>query len=217
MCRSECRSPQSGHLGRRFRSRRTDPRWTTSRSPSRDCCSPAEGGVCGCNVPLAAWLDRERERSSRAARLATEGPTRSRHSCSRASPTSSAVKGILRSCGAGSQREMTCRTHPTTRRPSPSPSWSSGDDSAHRRPDAHARDRDCRGRDLPPPCPACEPLRWAIRWAKPSRIGPYQAQPGASVGMALWLDLQAFLGLKRQRTPCFTRERTLVRNQPRPS
>jgi hypothetical protein len=155
--------------------------------------------------------------SSGAARLAAEGPARSRHSCSRSSPTSSAVEGILRSCGAGSQREMTFQTHPTSRRPPPSPSWSSGDDSAHRRPDARARDRDCRGRDLPPPCPACGRRRWAIRWAKPSRLGPYQAQPGASVGVAIWPDLQAFLCLKRRRTPCLTRERSQLRNPPRPS
>jgi hypothetical protein len=144
-------------------------------------------------------------------------PARSRLSCSRSSPTSSAVEGILRSCAIASRREMTYRTHPTTRRPSPSPCRSSGGDSAHRRPDAGARDRDRRGRDLPPPCPAPGTRRWAIRWAKPRRIGPYQAQRGAPVGATIWPDLQAFLCLKTQRTPCFTRERTLVRNQPRPS
>ena len=100
--------------------------------------------------------------------------------------TASAIYGILRSCAAGSQREMTSRTHAATRRPSPSPCRSSGDDSAHRCPDARARDRDRRGRDLPPPCPACGPRRWAIRWAKPRRTGPYQAQPGAPAYPAIW-------------------------------
>jgi hypothetical protein len=59
--------------------------------------------------------------------------------------------------------------------------------------------------------------RWAIHWAKPRRTGPYQPQRRALTVGAICADLQAFRGLRGPRTPCFTRERTLVRNQPRPS
>jgi hypothetical protein len=83
---------------------------------------------------------------------------------------------------------MTYRAHARTRRRSPSPCRSSGGVSIHRRPDARARDRDGRGRDLPPPRRARGFRRWVIRWAKPCRVGPYQAQRGAPVGAAIWLS-----------------------------
>jgi hypothetical protein len=190
-------------------------------SLGRHCCSPAQRAVCGSrhNAPLAARWTASASSSGHPGQhvLRRTREARSRLFCSRSSPTSSAVEGILRSCAAGSQREMTYRTHPTTRRPSPSPCRTSGDDPAHRRPDARARDHDRRGRDLPPPCPASGTRRWAIRWAKPSRIGRYQAQRRARSCATVCLDLQAFRRLKAPRTPCFTRERSQVRNPPRPS
>jgi hypothetical protein len=109
---------------------------------------------------------------------------------------------------------MTYRAHPTTRRPSRPLCPSSGDDPASRRPHAGGRDRDRCGRDLPG---LAGRSRWAIRWAKPCRIGPYQAQRRAPNRATVWADLQAFRRLKAPRTPCFTRERTVVRNHPRPS
>jgi hypothetical protein len=56
MCRSECRSPQSGHLGRRFRHRWTDPRWqvsirrpewTRTRRPAARDRLPRRSCICG--------------------------------------------------------------------------------------------------------------------------------------------------------------------------
>jgi hypothetical protein len=57
--------------------------------------------------------------------------------------------------------------------------------------------------------------RWVIRWAKPGRIGPYQAHPRTLLTSRVWYDLQVFPCLKARRTPCFTRERSQVRNPPR--
>jgi hypothetical protein len=58
--------------------------------------------------------------------------------------------------------------------------------------------------------------RWVIRWAEPGRTGPYQAQRRARAGATVWQDLQAFRQLEAPETPCFTRERSQVRNPPRP-
>jgi hypothetical protein len=112
---------------------------------------------------------------------------------------------------------MTHRAHPMTRRPSRPPCPSSGGRSASCDLAAGGCDRDRRGHDLPPGGLARGSRRWAIRWAKPCRIGPYQAQRRARTGASIWSDLQVFRRVKGPRTPCFTRERTLVRNQPRPS
>jgi hypothetical protein len=99
----------------------------------------------------------------------------------------------------------------------PSGRESSGDDSPSRRPESGACDRDRRGRDLRPLGVAGGSRRWAIRWAKPRRIGPYQAQRRTLTGATVWPKLQVFRRLKAPRTPCFTRERSQVRNPPRPS
>jgi hypothetical protein len=107
--------------------------------------------------------------------------------------------------------------HPTTRRPSCPPCPSFGHDSASRRPHAGGCDRGRRGREVPRLDLASRSRRWAIRWAKRRRIGPYQAHRESPTGAASCLDLQAFRCRERQRTPCFTRERTVVRNHPRPS
>jgi hypothetical protein len=116
-----------------------------------------------------------------------------------------------------SHRVLTPRTHPTTRRLSRLPCPPSGDGPASRRPDLGGCDSDRRGRNLPSLGLAGGSRRWAIRWAKPCRIGPYQDQRLALTGLTIWPDLQVFHRPEGPRTPCFTRERTLVRNQPRPS
>jgi hypothetical protein len=64
---------------------------------------------------------------------------------------------------------------------------------------------------------ARESRRWAIRWARPSRIRPYRAASHATATRWDTGYLQVFSAGMPLRTPCFTRERTLVRNQPRPS
>jgi hypothetical protein len=112
---------------------------------------------------------------------------------------------------------MTDHAHPTTRRPLRPACPSSADDSPSRCPDAGACDRAHRGRDPSLHDRTCGSPRWAIRRAEPCRIGPYRAQRRARSGPTVWVDLQAFRRLKAPRTPCFTRERSLVRNQPRPS
>jgi len=60
-------------------------------------------------------------------------------------------------------------------------------------------------------------FRWAIRWAKPSRIGPYQTVATGSPSLGYVEYMQAFSRSMPPRTPCFTRERSQVRNPPRPS
>jgi hypothetical protein len=123
-------------------------------------------------------------------------------------------RGIVRSCaGAVTHRA------PATPRRSPLPSSASsghGDTARHDLRVYPLRTRSSRAQRSFSRCRGGAG-RWAIRWAKPFRIGPYQAQRRASTVATSWADLQVFLCLKRQRTPCFTRERTLVRNQPRPS
>jgi hypothetical protein len=111
---------------------------------------------------------------------------------------------------------VTHRVQARIRRSSRPPYSSSGDDPARRSPDAGGCDRDRGGRELPPRGAACGSRRWAIRWAKPSRVGPYQAQRRAFSRVTVWPDLQAFRGLGTPRTPCFTRERSQVRTPPRP-
>jgi hypothetical protein len=56
--------------------------------------------------------------------------------------------------------------------------------------------------------------RWAIRWAEPCRIGPYQAQPRAFRGATVWPDLQVFRRLKAPQMPCFTRDESPIAAQP---
>jgi hypothetical protein len=167
--------------------------------------------------PTAASLPASksmRERSSRAAGL-TPGPAGSPLPWCRWAASSSVVERILRSCAAGIQRVMTHRAH--TRRPSRAPCPSFCDDSASRRPDVAGCDRDRRGHDLPPRGLARGSRRWAIRWAKLCRIGPYQAQRRAPTVATIWADLQVFRDPIAPQTPCFTRERPVVRNHPRPS
>ena len=58
--------------------------------------------------------------------------------------------------------------------------------------------------------------RWPFVGPNPAVSGRIRPNAG-HLRPHIWLDLQAFRGLSASRTPCFTRERTLVRNQPRPS
>jgi hypothetical protein len=88
----------------------------------------------------------------------------------------SVVDGILRSLRRASHRALTHRTHPTTRRLSRLPCPPCRHGPASRRPDLGGCDSDRRGRNLPSLGLAGSSRRWAIRWAKPCRIGPYQAQ-----------------------------------------
>ena len=107
---------------------------------------------------------------------------------------------------------------PTTRRrpPLPSSAGSGHGDTGRRDPRAHR----LRPRSSPGQRSASRYRgrggRWVIRWAEPCRIGPYQARPRAFCGATVWADLQAFRRLDAPRTPCFTRERSQVRNPPRP-
>jgi hypothetical protein len=158
-----------------------------------------------------------RERSSRAAGLGRQDRRARRSPGAAGRPPHRLSRGILRSCAAGIQRVMTHRAHPMTRRPSRPPCPSSGGRSASCDLAAGGCDRDRRGHDLPPRGLARGSRRWAIRWAKPCRIGPYQAQRRARTGASIWSDLQVFRRVKGPRTPCFTRERSQVRNPPRPS
>jgi hypothetical protein len=59
--------------------------------------------------------------------------------------------------------------------------------------------------------------RWAIRWAKPGRIGPYRAHHHSPASLPDIAYLQVLSGSTPPRTPCFTRERSQVRHPPRPS
>jgi hypothetical protein len=118
-----------------------------------------------------------------------------RLSCCRWSPASSVVERILRSCAAGSQRVTMHRADPTTRRPSRAPYPSPRDDLASGRPDVGGGDRDRRGRYVHPHGLARGSRRWAIRWAKPRRIGPYQARRKTPAGSQL-LRLQVFSRVK---------------------
>jgi hypothetical protein len=115
-------------------------------------------------------------------------------------------------------RAVTHQAPVTTRRPPLPSSASSGhDDTARHNPQAHGlRARTSPAQRRPLRCRGGAG-RWAIRWATPRRIGPYQAQCRALSGTADCADLQVFRCLEAPRTPRFTRERTLVRNQPRPS
>jgi hypothetical protein len=122
-------------------------------------------------------------------------------------------RGSLRPC-----RAVTHQAPATTRRRRPQLSTSSGHgDTARHDPHAHR----LRARSSPAQRSASRCRsgggRWAIRWAKPSGIGPNQAQRWAHMVATCLADLQAFRGLRAQRTPCFTRERSPVRSQPRPS
>jgi hypothetical protein len=56
--------------------------------------------------------------------------------------------------------------------------------------------------------------RWAIRWAKPGGIGPYQAQPRAVSGAPVVSDLQVFRRLEARQTPCFTRDESPIAARP---
>jgi hypothetical protein len=115
-------------------------------------------------------------------------------------------------------RAVTHQAPVTTRRPPLPSSASSGhDDTARHDPQAHGlRARTSPAQRRPLRCRGGAG-RWAIRWATPRRIGPYQAQCRALSGTADWADLQVFRCLEAPRTPCFTRERSQVRNPPRPS
>jgi hypothetical protein len=59
--------------------------------------------------------------------------------------------------------------------------------------------------------------RGSNRRAKPRRIGPYRAQHHSPATLPDTAYLQVFSGSTPPRTPCFTRERSQVRNPPRPS
>jgi hypothetical protein len=59
--------------------------------------------------------------------------------------------------------------------------------------------------------------RWAIRWATRSRTGLYLAHSAPPATLSDAVNLQVLSGSMPSRTPCFTRERSQVRNPPRPS
>jgi hypothetical protein len=139
-----------------------------------------------------------------------------RLSCCRWSPASSVVERILRSCAAGSQRVTMHRADPTTRRPSRAPYPSPRDDLASGRPDVGGGDRDRRGRYVHPHGLARGSRRWAIRWAKPRRIGPYQARRETPCGLAVTAVAGVFARERRDERHASPRERTVVRNHPRP-
>jgi len=105
----------------------------------------------------------------------------------------------------------------TRRRPLPSSTSSGHGDTARHDPQVQR----LRARPSPAQRSACRCRggagRWAIRWVAPCRIGPYQAQRRALTGATVWSALQVFRRLGALRTPCFTRERSQVRNPPRPS
>jgi hypothetical protein len=122
-------------------------------------------------------------------------------------------RGVLRSCaGAVTQHAPAARRRPTPPSSAPSGHGDTGrhGSQAHRLPCRSSPEQRtgsrCRGAG-----------RWAIRWAKPRRIGPYQAQCQALSGAADWAYLQVCRRLGAPRMPCFTRERPVVRNHPRPS
>jgi hypothetical protein len=123
-------------------------------------------------------------------------------------------RGILRSCAGA----VTHRASERTGRPRPPSKASSGHDDTVRR---GSQARRSRPRSSPAQRVAARCRggagRWAIRWAKPSRIGRYHAQHRALAGLTIWPDLQVFRRSNGPRTPCFTRERSQVRNPPRPS
>ena len=149
--------------------------------------------------------------------VGSPGRAGSRLSCCRWSPTSgSVIGGILRSCAAGSPRAMTHRAHPTTCRPSWPPCASSGRRSARRRPRCgRLRSRPSRPRlGTRLSCGRISPLGHSL-----GQTPPYWAVSGASrdiCGLSNLLDLQVFRWPDGRRTPCFTRERSQVRNPPRP-
>ncbi len=87
------------------------------------------------------------------------------------------------------------RADPTTRRPSRPPYPAPRDDLASGRPDVGGGDRDRRGRCVQPHGLARGSRRWAIRWAKPRRIGPYQARRKTPAGWQL-RRLQVFSRVK---------------------
>jgi hypothetical protein len=116
------------------------------------------------------------------------------------------------------RRAVTHQAPATTRRPPLPSSASSGHgDTARHDPQAHR----LRARSSPAQRSASRCRggagRWAIHWAKPCRIGPYQSQRRVLSGATDWANLQVFRRLGASRTPCFTRERSQVRNPPRPS
>jgi hypothetical protein len=104
-------------------------------------------------------------------------------------------------------------TRGRSRHPCPSPRV----DLTSRRPRVGSCDHDRHGRYVRARCLARGSRRWVIRWAKPGRIGPYEAQPRAFLGATVCSDLQAFRCSEAPRTPRFTRERSQVRNPPRSS
>jgi hypothetical protein len=71
MCRSECRSPQSGHLGRRFRRRWTDPRWQVSiRRPAWTTRSRPARRITRARFPRDCGRPRPARESARTSSLA---------------------------------------------------------------------------------------------------------------------------------------------------
>jgi hypothetical protein len=89
--------------------------------------------------------------------------------------------------------------------------------STSRRPRVGSCDHDRPGRRVHARRPARGSRRWAIRWAKPGRIGPYRAHHHSPATLPDIAYLQVLSGSTPPRTPCFTRERSQVRNPPRPS
>jgi hypothetical protein len=117
---------------------------------------------------------------------------------------------------------MTHRARPTPHRPSRPPCPSSADDPASRRSDVGGCDHHRPVRDLPPRGAAGGSHRWAIHWAKLRRIGPYQLHRRALTAATIWRfdDLGRFAGISLTGRPAnamLHTERTLVRNQSRPS
>jgi hypothetical protein len=202
---------QASRLGLRAR-----PLRTTSRSPGRDCqLRPRERSPAPCS------RSRSQPRLDEARALVRGRPTRAVARTGKLAPLLLGRVVHVIGCGgepATMRRAVTHQAPATTRRP-PLPSSASaghGDTEMHG-PEAHRlRARSSPARRSASRCRGGAG-RWAIRWAKPCRIGPYQAQRRALTCATVWSNLQVFRGLGAPLTPCFTRERTLVRNQPRPS
>ena len=104
-----------------------------------------------------------------------------------------------------------------TRRRSRQPYPSRGEVSTSDRPGAASSDHGRRGRCAQALGLARGSCRWAIRWAKPGRIGPYRAHLHTPATLPTLQYLQVFSTSMPPQTPCFTRERSPVRTQPRPS
>jgi hypothetical protein len=113
--------------------------------------------------------------------------------------------------------DVTHQAPATTRRP-PLPSSAPSEHGDNSRHDPHAYRLRARSSPAERSASRCRGVtdRWAIRWAEPCRIRLYQGQRRTLAFAMVCVDLQVFRRLDAPRTRCFTRERSQVRNPPRP-